>query len=221
MHARCKKQREKKSVRRREIEDEWDCLKCKREPLVQPIHRTSEYVLLISLFITMSGLDVATAAVGIGDVTFRILLETYKLLCEIQEAPKEIVQLRNELQTLADVLSSFRVVQKQSQWQTPALKAAKIQCEALCARLQDDLKKWTDGGDAKVIARLRFVRHKDDVEKYLKQIANAKTTVLLARTEDDRRNQNEQFQGIRDAIEDVRGRVDSGYFITGGQQQGK
>ncbi|KAK5707421.1 hypothetical protein LTR17_020714 [Elasticomyces elasticus] len=132
----------------------------------------------------MSGLEVAAAVVGISDVAIRSILATYDFLREVQEAPEAIKQVRDET---AGVVNAFpgldflktSSVDVQDLVKRVGLVEAVEQCGASCGSLNKDLDKWTKSGDG-LVGKLKFVRHKAQVEKCCTQLHRAKGTITLA-----------------------------------------
>ncbi|KAI7545661.1 hypothetical protein KC331_g6087 [Hortaea werneckii] len=172
----------------------------------------------------MSGLEVAAAVSGITEVSIRSIRKSNDLVKDIREAPKAIARLREEtdsvLQILHDLESLNSANGKVQEFVTQAgLARAVNQCGDSCDDLNKNLAKWTRSGDG-LVSNLRFSRHKGRVEKCCQQIDTAKGTVVLAvgvaslamlsasssAADDEKQKQVAQFkQEISELQEKVRG----------------
>ncbi|KAK5680098.1 hypothetical protein LTS10_008048 [Elasticomyces elasticus] len=132
----------------------------------------------------MSGLEVAAAAIGISDVAIRSISATYDFLQEVREAPEAILQVRDETGAVINVLPGLDFLKTSSAdvhglVKRVGLVEAVEKCGASCTNLNKDLDKWTKSGDG-LVGKLKFVRHKAQVEKCCTQLHRAKGTITLA-----------------------------------------
>lgn len=139
--------------------------------------------LSFSLDVAMSGFEVAAAAIGMTDVAFRSINAIYNSLRHIKDAPSAIKQLRDELGAVIRALSGFEFLhdvnqEVQHQMQRVGLPEAITHCEASCKRLEKDLVKWTKSSDG-LVARLQYLRHREQVHDCLAQIEKAKATITM------------------------------------------
>ncbi|KAK4892387.1 hypothetical protein LTR27_009043 [Elasticomyces elasticus] len=132
----------------------------------------------------MSGLEVIAAVVGISDVAIRSIFATYDFLKDVHEAPGAIKQVRVEAAAVINALPGLDFLKNsnaevQDLVKRVSLAEAVDQCGASCAGLNKDLEKWTKSGDG-LVGKLKFVRHKAQVEKCCTQLHRAKGTITLA-----------------------------------------
>ncbi|KAK5724364.1 hypothetical protein LTR15_004409 [Elasticomyces elasticus] len=132
----------------------------------------------------MSGLEVVAAVVGVSDVAIRSILATHEFLKDVREAPEAIKQVRDGNAAVINALPGLDFLKTSSTDVQDLVKRVGLadavdQCGASCAGLNKDLEKWTKSGDG-LVGKLKFVRHKAQVEKCCTQLHRAKGTITLA-----------------------------------------
>ncbi|KAK3628664.1 hypothetical protein LTR56_018479 [Elasticomyces elasticus] len=132
----------------------------------------------------MSGLEVIAAVLGITDVALRSISTTYNTVKAVKDAPTTIAKLSRETGAVIHILPGLEGLQDasgetQEMVRRVGVAEAVNECGKSCASLNEDLVKWTKSGDS-LVAKLRFVSRKAQVERCCADMHTAKGTVVLA-----------------------------------------
>jgi hypothetical protein len=136
----------------------------------------------------MSGLEIAVAIIGVGDVAVRSILSFIDYLQQLHDAPEEVQKARHEIEAVVKNANGLDFLQNDSQPVKDkvleiGLKEVVEDCGTACAELEKDLKERTKkGGVSGLVSKMKVTRHKAKFGTYTARIASTRSTVILAVT---------------------------------------
>ncbi|KAM0721376.1 hypothetical protein Q7P37_002300 [Cladosporium fusiforme] len=135
----------------------------------------------------MSGFESIAAAIGVAEIGLRAMSRIYEFVQEMKDAPESVIRLFEELSALKGCMSRLASLGIAGPIVPPDLQeldlsAAVNRCGAACSSLEANLRKWTHGGGASLISRLRVKINKSQIESAILSISSTKNTISLAVT---------------------------------------
>jgi hypothetical protein len=132
----------------------------------------------------MSGFEGIGAILGIADVSFRCISALYSALSNLQDVPKEIRSLRNEIAVLQQCLEQLKFLEQADDntraiVATLGLPAAVQDCAQACEDLLEQISFWTASPRQNIFARIRFLVNRNKIQSVLDNIRTTKQTTIL------------------------------------------
>lgn len=125
----------------------------------------------------MSGFEGFAAAIGVAELTLRSISRVYEFAKDIKDAPEQIARIRSELRQLNSYLSTLASLAVEGSPARPVIQRLDLsesveKCGTTCSQLEQNLRKWTEGGPETASSRLRVRMNKANIESAIKDISS-------------------------------------------------
>jgi hypothetical protein len=134
----------------------------------------------------MSGLEIAAATIGIGDVAIKSIKALYLKVQEYRDAPEDVQRFRDEITALQTNLSGLEFINHandntKEQVRKIGLDQYVNSCGNACIQFEAKLAKWTKRDAGKSFRdRVNILRNKTTIQKFTSQVRNTARLVSLA-----------------------------------------